>query len=163
MSCAKNMTAAISFFVDEAITPRILRQLSDGAGGERPAEINWTGAARFEKALSDDILAGIGRGRLPHAALWPGERLGADHGRPWIKGTQARRYGAHSAHRQPAGIWNHTFFFFGFPGETIENAQETVNFIYAHQDVIHSASPGAFLLERYSPAYRDPAAFGVRT
>ena len=23
-----------------------------------------------------------------------------------------------------AGIWNHTFFFFGFPGETLEDAQE---------------------------------------
>ena len=38
-----------------------------------------------------------------------------------------------------AGIWNHTFFFFGFPGETLEDAQETVNFLYAHKPYIHSA------------------------
>ena len=29
-----------------------------------------------------------------------------------------------------AGIWNHTFFFFGFPGETLEDAQKTVNFLF---------------------------------
>jgi hypothetical protein len=61
-----------------------------------------------------------------------------------------------------AGIWNHTFFFFGFPTETMEDAQDTVNFIYAHQDSIHSAAPGEFVLERYSPVYLDPARFGVR-
>ena len=60
-----------------------------------------------------------------------------------------------------AGIWNHTFFFFGFPGETMETAQETTNFVYAHQDAIHSASPGAFLLERYSPVFCTPEAYDV--
>jgi hypothetical protein len=43
----------------------------------------------------------------------------------------------------------------------MDAAQETVNFVYAHQDAIHSASPGAFLLERYSPAHQDPASYGI--
>lgn len=43
----------------------------------------------------------------------------------------------------------------------MEAAQETVNFVYAHQDAIHSASPGAFLLERYAPAERYPETYGV--
>ncbi len=43
----------------------------------------------------------------------------------------------------------------------MEAAQETVDFLYAHQDAIHSASPGAFLLERYAPAHRDPASYGI--
>jgi len=47
-------------------------------------------------------------------------------------------------------------------GETMEDAQDTINFIYAHQASIHSASPGEFVLERYSPVYLDPARFGVR-
>jgi hypothetical protein len=61
-----------------------------------------------------------------------------------------------------AGIWNHVFFFFGFPGETIAHAQETVNFVYEHQHAVHSASPGAFLLEKYAPAHRDPEPYGIR-
>jgi anaerobic magnesium-protoporphyrin IX monomethyl ester cyclase len=61
-----------------------------------------------------------------------------------------------------AGIWNHTFFFFGFPGETIDHAQETVNFVYEQQPAIHSASPGAFVLERYAPVHRSPEMYGIR-
>jgi len=60
------------------------------------------------------------------------------------------------------GVWNHSFYFFGFPTETLEDAQATLNFISAHHDSIHSASPGEFVLERYSPVYLDPAKFGVR-
>jgi hypothetical protein len=37
-----------------------------------------------------------------------------------------------------------------------------VDFVYENQDAIHSASPGAFLMEIYSPAYSEPAKFGVR-
>ena len=61
-----------------------------------------------------------------------------------------------------AGIWNHTFFFFGFPGETIDHAQETVDLVYEHKQAVHSASPGTFLLERYAPAYCDPETYGIR-
>jgi len=61
-----------------------------------------------------------------------------------------------------AGIWNHVFFFFGFPGETMADAQATVDFLYAHADSIHSAAIGTFMLERHSPAYRNPSSFGIQ-
>ena len=49
-----------------------------------------------------------------------------------------------------------------FPTETMEDAEETVNFLYAHQEALHSASPGVFVLERFSPVHVDPARFGIR-
>jgi len=61
-----------------------------------------------------------------------------------------------------AGIWNHAFYFFGFPTETMAEAQDTIDFIRAHRDALHSASPGEFVMERYSPVHQDPARFGVR-
>jgi hypothetical protein len=79
-----------------------------------------------------------------------------------IKGTQRQTMSRVLKASAQAGIWNHTFFFFGFPTETLDDAQETVNFIYAHQDLIHSASPGEFVLERYAPAHLSPQKFGIR-
>jgi hypothetical protein len=60
-----------------------------------------------------------------------------------------------------AGIWNHTFFFFGFPGETLDDAQQTVNFLYEHKDHVNSAAIGSFLLEIDAPAHRFPKSFGI--
>ncbi len=51
-----------------------------------------------------------------------------------VKGTEVEHMSRILHDSTAAGIWNHTFFFFGFPGETIEDAQATVNFLYAHKD-----------------------------
>lgn len=77
------------------------------------------------------------------------------------KGTQLEHMGRILREGAEAGIWNHVFFFFGFPGETINHAQETVNFVYEHQQAVHSASPGAFTLVRHAPVYSDPAKYGI--
>jgi len=78
------------------------------------------------------------------------------------KGTEREQVSRILLQSAAAGIWNHTFFFFGFPGETLDHAQETVNFIYEHKHAIHSASVGTFLLERYAPAYCEPARYGIK-
>ncbi len=148
------------FFVDEAITPRIMRQLS-AALIERGSPINWTVAARFEKSLTDELLVAAARSGC-RMLLYGLESASEPIMRKMLKGTEVREMARILHTATGLGIWNHTFFFFGFPGETINEAQETVNFIYANQDVIHSASPGAFLLEIYSPAYNDPAKYGIR-
>jgi hypothetical protein len=82
--------------------------------------------------------------------------------RRMVKGTQLGQMSRILSASARAGIWNHVFFFFGFPGETMDDAQETVNFVYAHQHAIHSASLGTFVLERYSPAHLHPERFGIR-
>jgi anaerobic magnesium-protoporphyrin IX monomethyl ester cyclase len=79
-----------------------------------------------------------------------------------VKGTQRDTMSRILKECAQAGVWNHSFYFFGFPTETMEDAQATINFISAHHDSIHSASPGEFVLERFSPVYLDPARFGVR-
>jgi hypothetical protein len=147
------------FFVDEAIPPRTLRLLSETLDESNP--IHWGGAVRFEKALSDDLLE-----KLPASGcrmmLFGLESASEPVMQRMIKGTHLQEMSRILHTGSAAGIWNHTFFFFGFPGETIEDAQKTVNFIYAHQATIHSASPGAFLMEIYSPAYFFPEKFGIR-
>ncbi len=148
------------FFADEAITPRNMRDMST-ALIKLGAPIHWCGCARFDKPLTHDLLAHMAEGGcrmllfgLESASDKIIQRIG--------KGTTRERMGQILRDSAEAQIWNHTFFFFGFPGETMADAQETVNFVYAHQDAIHSASLGTFLLERYAPAQRFPRKYGIQ-
>jgi anaerobic magnesium-protoporphyrin IX monomethyl ester cyclase len=147
------------FFADEAISPHTLKDMSAALEAQdRP--LHWCGCVRFETALTSELLE-----RMAHAGccmlLFGLESASRVIMRNMAKGTQldtVRRVLKDSAQ---AGIWNHTFFFFGFPGETLDHAQETVNFVY-QQRAIHSASPGAFVLERDAPVHRSPEKYGIR-
>lgn len=148
------------FFSDEAVTPRNLRDLSKIMVG-RPENLHWGGCVRFEKVISHQLLSSMYAGgcRMILFGLESASEAIIDH---MIKGTQLPHMSRILQESSQAGIWNHTFFFFGFPGETIENAQETVNFLYAHKPYINSAAMGTFLMERDSPAHKYPESFGVK-
>ncbi|MXX27475.1 MAG: radical SAM protein [Caldilineaceae bacterium SB0668_bin_21] len=148
------------FFSDEAVTPRNLRDLSK-IMRERPETLHWGGCVRFEKVISGQLLDDMGAGgcRMILFGLESASAAIIDH---MIKGTQLPHMSRILKESAKAGIWNHTFFFFGFPGETIEDAQETVNFLYGHKAYIHSAAMGTFLMERDSPAHKYPESFGVK-
>jgi anaerobic magnesium-protoporphyrin IX monomethyl ester cyclase len=147
------------FFADEAVSPRNLRQLSpilEGAG--RP--MDWGGCVRFEKVISGDLLRSMERGGCS-MILFGLESASEQVIQFMAKGTQLEHMSRILRESAESGIWNHTFFFFGFPGETLEDAQDTVDFLYAHKQFIHSAALGTFLMERYSPAHRFPGAYKV--
>jgi anaerobic magnesium-protoporphyrin IX monomethyl ester cyclase len=148
------------FFADEAITSRTLRLLSAQLTAQG-SPIYWCGCARFERVLSKNLLETIssGGGRMLFFGLETASERMIEH---MAKGTQRETMSRILKESAQAGVWNHTFYFFGFPTEMMEDAQDTIDFLYAHQASIHSASPGEFVLERYSPVHLDPARFGVR-
>ncbi|MCX6032741.1 MAG: radical SAM protein [Chloroflexi bacterium] len=148
------------FFADEAIPPRTLRLLSAKLA-EQGSPVAWCGCARLEPGLSEQLLGSMAAGGC-RMLLFGLETASERVIRHMIKGTRRETMSQVLHASAQAGIWNHTFFFFGFPTETMQDAQETVNFLYAHQDSVHSASPGVFVLERFSPVHVDPTKFGVR-
>ena len=147
------------FFTDEAIPPRTMRLLSARLA-ELGSPVDWCSCARLEKVISAELLQSMVRGgcRMLFYGLETASERMIQH---MVKGTKLETMSRVLNEGAQAGIWNHTFFFFGFPTETIEDAQETVNFLYAHQASIHSAGLGTFILERFSPAHLDPAQFGI--
>jgi anaerobic magnesium-protoporphyrin IX monomethyl ester cyclase len=62
-----------------------------------------------------------------------------------------------------AGIWNHTFVFFGFPTETEREAEETIEFMLSNSDIVDSEGAGTFSFEHNAPIYHDPVRFGVKS
>jgi radical SAM superfamily enzyme YgiQ (UPF0313 family) len=148
------------FFVDEALTPRTMRALAPALAA-RGAPLRWGGCARFEKSFNADLLEVMAGGGccmllfgLEAAAQTTMDRM--------VKGTHLETIERILLVSAAAGIWNHTFFFFGFPGETLEDAQMTVDFLYRHSDSINSAALGTFFLERYAPAHQQPTLYGIR-
>ncbi len=148
------------FFSDEAITPRNLRHLSSLLA-ELGTPMKWGGCTRFEKVINRELLDSMVAGGC-RMILYGLESASEAIMEAMIKGTELEHMSRILRESGEAGIWNHTFFFFGFPGETIEDAQQTVNFLYAHKPYIHSAALGTFLMERDSPAHRFPETFGVK-
>jgi radical SAM superfamily enzyme YgiQ (UPF0313 family) len=148
------------FFTDEAIPPRTMRLLSARLA-ELGSPVDWCSCARLEKTLTAELLQSASRGgcRMLFYGLETASERMIQH---MDKGTTLETMSRVLKEGTQAGIWNHTFFFFGFPTETLQDAQETVNFLYAHQAAVHSAGFGAFILERYAPAHLEPARFGVK-
>ncbi len=151
------------FFADEAMTPRNMREMSAllSAHAAEGEAFHWCGCMRFEKTLSQELLESMSAAgcRMIMFGLETASERMIVH---MDKGVEREHMSRILKESTAAGIWNHTFFFFGFPTETMADAQDTVNFVYAHGDVIHSASPGEFVLERYSPVHLAPQKFGVR-
>ncbi|MDZ4721554.1 MAG: radical SAM protein [Roseiflexaceae bacterium] len=147
------------FFSDEALTPRTLRELSqimkrDGV------PLLWGGCARFERPITSELLEQMYGGGC-RMILFGLESASENIMQKMVKGTQLEHMHRILRESTAAGIWNHTFFFFGFPGETLDDAQQTVNFLYEHKQHVNSAAFGTFLLEIDAPAHRYPASFGI--
>lgn len=147
------------FFSDEAVTPRNLKHLS-AIMGEMEDPMRWGGCTRFEKIIDRNLLDQMVAGGC-RMILFGLESASDPVMQAMIKGTELEHMSRILRESGEAGIWNHTFFFFGFPGETMDDAQQTVNFLFQHKPYIHSAALGTFLMERYSPAHRFPDSFGV--
>ncbi len=149
------------FFADEAISPRNLRAIST-ALGKMGAPIHWCGCARFDRALSSELIENLAGGGC-RMLLFGLESASEPVMRRMVKGTALAETSRILRTSARAGVWNHVFFFFGFPGETLDDAQATLNFVYAHQDSIHSAAPGKFVLERQASVHRSPREYGVKS
>lgn len=156
---AKAHGARTFFFVDEALPPRLMAALP-AAIGRHAVDVRWAACARFDPSLDEPFL------RRLAAAGCRMLMFGLESGSARVlkrcgKGTHpdtVRRVLRASAR---AGIWNHVFVFFGFPGETREEADETTRFVREVLPSVGSVAGGTFVLEHYSDVYEHPEAYGV--
>jgi hypothetical protein len=147
------------FFADEALSPRMLKRLSTRLTEAR-ADLYWTCCARFEPALDAELLVRMRQAgcRMVLYGLESGSQRVLDR---MNKGTRLETVQRILKDGAQAGIWNHIFFFFGFPGETEQDAQETIRFFWSQRNVVHSVCTGTFLLERHARVAEDPPAYDI--
>lgn len=147
-------------FSDEAVSPHSLDDVSE-AIIERGLDMRALALLKFEKVMDATLFEKMKRAGF-HFLMF-GLESANDRILALIdKGTCKEVEGEVLRKSHEAGIWNHTFLFFGFPTETREEAQETIDFLTDNIDSIHSFAPGVFLLNRDSSCYQYPEKFSIK-
>ncbi len=147
-------------FTDESYPPALFRKLSRGLI-EQDMDIFWTTHMRFEKSLLDD---GVWQDAKHSGCRYL--HFGYESGNERVlklmdKATTTDVISKHLQLSANAGIWNHCMGFFGFPGETREEAWSSVEFLEQNKDHVHSLGFGTFDLGRHNPVAKHPEKWGV--
>ncbi len=147
-------------FSDESYPPALFKKVSQLLVDQNVG-IKWTTLIRFEETLQDqeiwDLAAKAGCCTLYYGMESANERvlnLMDKHAKKSVIQNNL-----HQAAK--AGIWNHVMAFYGFPGETRDEALETRQFVIDNQPVIHSVELFYFVAYRHTPMVRNPDKFGI--
>ncbi|HXV67544.1 MAG TPA: radical SAM protein [Nitrospira sp.] len=147
-------------FTDESYPPALFRKLTRGLIDQKMG-IFWTTHMRFEASLLDDSVWRDARDagcRYLHFGYESGvERVL----KLMDKATTTEVITKHLQLSADAGIWNHCMGFFGFPGETKEEAWQSVEFLEQNKEHVHSLGFGTFDLGRHNPVAKHPEKWGV--
>ncbi|MEO5631485.1 MAG: radical SAM protein [Nitrospiraceae bacterium] len=147
-------------FSDESYPPALFKKVSQLLVDQHVG-IKWTTLIRFEETLQDqeiwDLAAKAGCCTLYYGMESANERVLNLMDKHAKKSVIQRNL--HLAAK--AGIWNHVMAFYGFPGETRDEALETRQFVIDNQPIIHSVELFYFVAYRHTPMVRNPDKFGI--
>jgi len=147
-------------FTDESYPPALFRKLCRGLI-ERDMNIAWTTHMRYEKSLLDEpVWEDAKQSGLKYL------HVGYESGNERVlklmdKATTTEVITRSLQLSAKAGIWNHAMGFFGFPGETREEALDSIQFLAKNKDIVHSVGFGTFDLSRHTPVAKNPEKWGV--
>ena len=147
-------------FTDESYPPALFRKLSQRLIEEK-LDIVWTTHMRFEETLLDEQVwkdAQESGCRYLHFGYESGNQRVL---KLMDKATKLDAIQTNLRMASEAGIWNHIMGFFGFPGETREEAEDSKRFVHDNRAHIHSLGFMTFVLGKYSPVAFEPEKYGV--
>jgi anaerobic magnesium-protoporphyrin IX monomethyl ester cyclase len=146
-------------FGDETLSPNYARQLAEQLLA-RGLDLRWSMLSRLQKEFDAETCQKIYAGGCRFIMF------GLESAVPRVialmaKGTDPQT--AVEVYRQTdaAGIYNYSFIFFGFPGETEVEAEATVRFVAEHHRLMHSLGAGHFFLQKFAPLFRQREKYGI--
>jgi anaerobic magnesium-protoporphyrin IX monomethyl ester cyclase len=147
-------------FADESYPPALFKKVTQLLVDQQ-VDIKWTTLIRFEESLMDpelwNLAAASGCCTLYYGMESANERVLGLMDKHVKKSVI--EHNLREAAR--AGIWNHVMAFYGFPGETLEEAEETRRFLLDNNSTIHSVELFYFVAYRHTPMVRNPEKFGI--
>ena len=147
-------------FTDESYPPALFQKLSRKLIDDK-LDIAWTTHMRFEESLlNEQVWQDVGESGCKYL------HFGYESGNQRVlklmdKSTKLDAIETNLRMSSEAGIWNHLMGFFGFPGETNEEADDSKAFVEKNSAHIHSLGFMTFVLGKYSPIAFEPEKYGV--
>ena len=146
-------------FIDESISPAYLKEMSEKVI-ESGREICWFNNARLETEFTKEALELYYKAGA-RMLLW-GVESGSDRIMKLInKGIDIGKRMSILKDSVESGIWNFAFIFFGFPSETKEDAQKTIDMICSNTDIISSYGRSVFTLGKHTRLRDEPEKFSI--
>ncbi|MFX0208019.1 MAG: B12-binding domain-containing radical SAM protein [Candidatus Hodarchaeota archaeon] len=147
-------------FVDECVHPRRMEELSKKIIQEQ-LEIRWMAEAKLEKQFTKELCQKM------HEAGCRILYFGLESANPRVlnlmcKGITIDDMRQTLRNSSEAGIWNHVFLFFGFPTETEEEANETIEFVLKNKDKIKSVAHSTFNLKKNSKVFVNKEKYSIQ-
>lgn len=148
-------------FGDETMSPNYARHLSN-AIQEKQLTVKWSMLSRLQRGFDMDTCQLIKRagGDFLIFGMESGSQRVLDL---MAKGTRTEEAITVYQNLDQAGIYTHSFIFFGFPGESESDAHQTLRFVANHAEVIHSLGVGYFSLKKFSPMFKKFEQYGIET
>lgn len=147
------------YFAVDAISPAYLRRLAGGLRGRRLG-LRWAAELRLEKALRRDLASELGEAGC--VAVSFGFESGSQRVLDLIdKGVDLRAVPELLRSLRRAGIGAQMMAFIGFPGETQEEAERTLDFLREQADHWALCDVGRFQLTSGAIVAKRAADFAV--
>ena len=147
-------------FTDESYPPALFQKLSRKLIDDK-LDIAWTTHMRFEESLLEEqVWKDVAESGCKYL------HFGYESGNQRVlklmdKSTKLDAIETNLRMSSEAGIWNHLMGFFGFPGETGKEADDSKAFVEKNSAHIHSLGFMTFVLGKYSPVAFEPEKYGI--
>lgn len=149
-------------FTDEALPPRLLREVSEKII-KRRLTLSFWGNIRFEKAYTPELCDLLSQAGC--IAVSGGLEVASDRLLKLMnKGVTIQQTALAAYNLTQAGIMVHTYLMYGFPTETLQetiNALEVVRQMF-DQGLVQSAFWHRYAMTQHSQSGQHPDLFGVR-
>jgi hypothetical protein len=157
----KDNASLVLHITDSCVPPRLLDEVSRVIA-ERRWPVRWYAFVRLGKAMLKPerlerwALGGCGLLQFGMESACPELLKKMQKGISVPVAAEILRKSAE------AGIRNYVYLLFGFPGETLAQQEQTLDFVTRHQNHIHYLNNAVFSLPKNSPMAADPHLFGIR-
>lgn len=146
-------------FADETLSPNYGRRFA-AAVKARQLNIRWYAMARLQKGFDPETAKALYESGCIYLMLGL-ESANPELAKSMVKGTDNAITEEVYRNLHQAGVFTFAFLFFGFPGETLESALDTLKFIRKHREIINSTWSGVFSLKKNSPLFRELERYGI--